>query len=148
MGNNVVDFLKMSHMEPMDPAKARRATRLAVSFNIAFLVVAILLVSFTLFGKEWIFRGAGFTGWCVMSFMWVRCSMVIRVIWPVVESWGTIVRIGRGMVRDLGTWGRAEREGREGKEIEAMWGRMGMFETVYGRLAWLELAGMCRECMV
>jgi hypothetical protein len=40
MGNNVVDFLKMSHMEPMDPAEARRATRLAVSFNIAFLVVA------------------------------------------------------------------------------------------------------------
>ncbi|TVY43789.1 Urea active transporter [Lachnellula subtilissima] len=97
-GNEVVDFLEASHIEPMDPAETKRATRLAVGFNILFLVVAILFVPFLLFGGEWIFSRKMFVGWCVVSFMWVWCSMVICVIWPVVESWGTIWRIARGVV--------------------------------------------------
>jgi len=97
-GNEVVDFLEASHIEPMDPAEVKRATRLAVGFNILFLVVAILFVPFLLFGGEWIFPRKMFVGWCVVSFMWVWCSMIICVIWPVVESWGTIWRIARGVV--------------------------------------------------
>jgi urea-proton symporter len=68
-GNDVVDFLETSRIEPTNLASVRRATRLTVSFNIIFLVVAILLVPFTLFGTEWIFLHSGFTGWCVDSLM-------------------------------------------------------------------------------
>lgn len=96
-GNEIVDFLEAKHIEPMDPVEVKRATRLAVGFNILFLAVAILFVPFLLFGGEWVFPRGMFVGWCVVSFMWVWSSMVICVIWPVVESWGTIWRITKGV---------------------------------------------------
>jgi urea-proton symporter len=54
-GNEIVDFREASHIEPMDPAEVKRATRLAVGFNILFLVIAVLFVPFLLFESEWIF---------------------------------------------------------------------------------------------
>jgi hypothetical protein len=101
-GNEIVDFLEASHIEPMDPAEVKRATRLAVGFNVLFLIVAILFVPFLLFGGEWIFPRRTFVGWCVVSFIWVWCSMIICVIWPVVESRRTIWRIMKGCVSDIG----------------------------------------------
>ncbi|RDW84797.1 putative solute symporter family transporter [Coleophoma cylindrospora] len=99
-GNAIVDFLEVSHIQPMSGPELKRATRLAYSFNILFLVVAILFVPFLLFGGEWIFSRRFFIGWCVVSFIWVWCSMCICVIWPVVESWGTIWMIAKGIVKD------------------------------------------------
>jgi len=86
----------------MDPVAVRKATRLAVGFNILFLTVAILFVPFLMFGGAWIFSRNGFVGWCVVSFLWVWCSMVICVIWPVVESRSTIWVIMKGVVKDIG----------------------------------------------
>lgn len=68
-GNDIVDFLEASHIEPMDPAEMKRATRLAIGFNVLFLCIAILFVPFLLFGGEWIFSQNAFVGWCVMSFL-------------------------------------------------------------------------------
>ena len=104
-GNEIVDFLETKHIQPMDPVAYRRAERLAIGFNCLFFLVAIILVPFSLFGTEWIFSRAGFTAWIVVSFLWVWCSMCICVVWPVVESWGTIWGIVKGVVRDLGTLG-------------------------------------------
>jgi hypothetical protein len=102
IGNEIVDFLEASHIEPMDPAEVKKATRLAVGFNILFLAVAILFVPFLLFGGEWIFPKKAFVGWCVVSFIWVWCSMIICVIWLVVESRRTIWMTMEGVVRDAG----------------------------------------------
>lgn len=96
-GNEIVDFLEASHIQPMSPPLVKRATRLAVGFNILFLCVAILFVPFLMFGGSWIFTKNMFVGWCVVSFIWVWCSMTICVIWPVVESRGTIWRIAKGI---------------------------------------------------
>ena len=104
-GNEIVDFLEAQHIEPMDAAEVKKATRLAVGFNVLFLVIAILFVPFLLFGGEWIFSRQTFVGWCVVSFIWVWCSMIICVIWPVWESRVTIWRILKGVVRDAGTGG-------------------------------------------
>ncbi|KAJ1299331.1 hypothetical protein OPQ81_011859 [Rhizoctonia solani] len=71
-GNAVVDFLEASYSKPMDPEAARKATRLAYAFNIIYWVLALILVPFTFFGSEWEFSRAGFTGWCVMSFIWLK----------------------------------------------------------------------------
>lgn len=68
-GNDIVDFLEASHIEPMNPAELKRATRLAIGFNVLFLCVAILFVPFLLFGGEWIFSQNAFVGWCAMSFL-------------------------------------------------------------------------------
>lgn len=98
-GNELVDYLSSSHIEPMDPVAVRKATRIAVIFNVVFVLVAALLVPYTLFGSQWIFTRAGFKGWCVVSFIWVWVSMIICVIWPLVESRGTISRICMGLFK-------------------------------------------------
>ncbi|KAH9884012.1 urea active transporter 1 [Xylariomycetidae sp. FL2044] len=107
-GNAVVDFLESTHAEPMSPEEVRRATLLAKGFNIAYWCIAIILVPFTLFGTEWHFTRAGFTAWCVVSFIWVWCSAIICVIWPLFESRRTIWAICKGVIRDLGTGGRGK----------------------------------------
>ncbi|MCJ1258802.1 urea active transporter [Lignoscripta atroalba] len=99
---------------PMDPLLVRRGETLALTANLIFLVVAILLVPFSLFGTQYIFSRGFFTGWVVVSFLWVWCSMVICVVWPVVESRGALWGIGRGVWRDLRTGGG--KGGKEGKE--------------------------------
>jgi hypothetical protein len=84
----------------MDPEDVRKATNLAVTVNVVFIMVAMIVVPFALFGSEWIFSRAGFKGWCVVSFIWVWISMIICVIWPVLESWSTIKRISGGIIRE------------------------------------------------
>ena len=106
--NGLVDFLETSFSEPIDEAAVRTATRVAVGFNAAFLVVAVILVPFTLFGSSWIFSRAGFRGWCVVSFIWVWVGMIICVLWPLFESRSTIFKIARGVSRDLGGGKRDE----------------------------------------
>jgi urea-proton symporter len=105
-GNDIVDFLETKLIQPLDPAVYHRANRIAIWFNVLFFVVAIILVPFTLFGTEWIFTKAGFTGWIVVSFIWVWVSMVICVIWPAVESRSSIWRIVKGISRDIATRGK------------------------------------------
>ena len=78
----------------MDPAEVKRSTRMAVGFNVLFLVVAILLVPCLNFGGQGVFLKKAFGRWCVVSFIWVWCSKVICVIRPVVDSrkmiWGSV----------------------------------------------------------
>ncbi|CAK5262882.1 unnamed protein product [Mycena citricolor] len=99
-GNAVVDFLDSSYSKPMDPAEARRATRLAYGFNIAYWAIAVILVPFTFFGTEWEFTRAGFKGWCVVSFIWVWFSALVCIFWPLWESRTTMISIARGLFSD------------------------------------------------
>ena len=84
-GNELVDYLESKHIEPMDSILVKKAERLAWGANIVFLTVAVLLVPFTLFGTEYIYSRSFFTGWVVVSFIWIWVSMVICVIYPVVS---------------------------------------------------------------
>lgn len=105
-GNEVVDFLEAKQIEPMDPVLVRKGERLATVAIGVFFVVAIVIVPFTFFGTQYVFSRAAFTGWIVVSFIWVWCSMLICVVWPVVESAGALRDIGRGMWADLTGRGR------------------------------------------
>ncbi|PSS05239.1 solute symporter family transporter [Coniella lustricola] len=100
-GNAVVDFLEASYSRPMDPAVARKATKLAYAFNIAYWSLALILVPFTLFGTEWEFNRAGFTGWCVVSFIWVWSSACLCIFWPLWESRHTMKLIFNGVSGDI-----------------------------------------------
>lgn len=99
-GNAIVDFLEASYSQPMDAEQARKATRLAYGFNIAYWAIAMILVPFAFFGTEWEFSRAGFTGWCVVSFMWVWFSALICVMWPMWESRETMLAIVKGIFSD------------------------------------------------
>lgn len=106
-GNAVVDFLEASYSKPMNPEAARKATRLAYGFNIAYWTIALILVPFTFFGTEWEFSRQGFTGWCVMSFIWVWFSACVCIFWPLWESRGTMISIVKGVIGDAGGHSRA-----------------------------------------
>lgn len=54
-GNEIVDMLEAKQMEPMDPILARKGERLAIGANVVFLLLAIILVPFTLFGTGYIY---------------------------------------------------------------------------------------------
>ena len=87
-------------MEPMNTVEVKKATRLAVGANLIFFFIAIILVPFTLFGSRYIYSKSFFTGWVVVSFIWVWTSMTICVIYPVVESTGALKEVSRGLWRD------------------------------------------------
>lgn len=106
-GNAIVDFLEASYSKPMDPEAAQKATRLAYGFNIAYWVIAMVLVPFAFFGTEWEFSRAGFTGWCVMSFIWVWFSACVCIFWPLWESRGTMKAIVKGVFSDAAGRGKA-----------------------------------------
>lgn len=106
-GNAIVDFLEASYSKPMDPQAAQRATKLAYTFNIVYWAIALILVPFTFFGTEWEFSRAGFTGWCVVSFIWVWFSACVCIFWPLWESRETMISIAKGVFKDAGGRGKA-----------------------------------------
>ena len=100
-GNEIVDFLESKQMEPMDPEAVKKAERLAIGANLVFGLFAIILVPFTLFGTGYVYNKQFFTGWIVVSFIWVWTSMCICVIYPVVESTGALMSVSRGLWMDF-----------------------------------------------
>lgn len=99
--NELVDYLESNDVEPMDPVLAKKGERIAWVANGIFFFGAVVLVPFTLFGSEYIYSRAFFTGWVVVAFIWIWVSVLICVVWPVVESLGALRGISAGMWVDL-----------------------------------------------
>lgn len=100
-GNELVDFLENTNIEPMDSEAVRRGTIIAWTANVVFDLFAYILVPFTLFGTGYVFSRSFFTGWVVVSFIWVWVSMVICVIYPVVESRSALKELSSGVWGDI-----------------------------------------------
>ncbi|KAK5112994.1 hypothetical protein LTR85_011016 [Meristemomyces frigidus] len=100
-GNEIVDFLEKKNMEPMDPVAVKKGERLAVGANLVFFFIAIILVPFSLFGSRYIYSKPFFEGWVVVSFIWVWVSMIICVIYPIMESTGALKEVSVGLWRDF-----------------------------------------------
>ncbi|RMZ70941.1 solute symporter family transporter [Pyrenophora seminiperda CCB06] len=92
--------------EPDDPSTLRRAFKLACIS--AFLLTFILdfLLPMPMFFSHYIFSKGFFTGWVVVSFLWVFASSAISCILPIWETRGTFGMLFRKIARDLG--GRKE----------------------------------------
>ncbi|KAG2419993.1 hypothetical protein HFD88_004790 [Aspergillus terreus] len=99
--NEVVEFLESKQIEPMDPVLVKKAERIAWTANAIFILVAVILVPFTLFGTRYVYNQKFFTGWVVVSLMWIWASVLICVVYPVVESAGALRDITRGLWMDL-----------------------------------------------
>ncbi|GAD94882.1 predicted protein [Paecilomyces variotii No. 5] len=104
-----LDLDDTPHIDPMDPVLVRKAERLAVAANVVFVLVAVILVPFTLFGTRYVFNKPFFSGWVVVSFIWVWTSMVICVIYPVVESVDALRDITKGLFADIRRLVRSKR---------------------------------------
>ena len=84
--NEIVDFLESNNIEPMDAELAKKSERIAVAANVIFFLVAVILVPFTLFGTSYVYSKPFFTGWVVVSFIWIWVSVMICVVYPVVSQ--------------------------------------------------------------
>lgn len=97
IGSHVVSWTSSRHMTLTTWTYPKRAMLLSSPFVPRRLLGGCdPAPTLMLFGTEWIFWHAIFMGWYMVSFMSVRCSIFTCVIWPVVKSWGIIVRLGRG----------------------------------------------------
>ncbi|KAJ6115935.1 solute symporter family transporter [Penicillium sp. IBT 18751x] len=99
--NELVDYLESNNTEPMDPIQAKKAERLAWMATGIFFFGAVILVPFTLFGTSYVYSKSFFTGWVVVSFIWVWTSVMICVVYPVIESMGALRSIAGGMWADV-----------------------------------------------
>lgn len=99
-GNEIVDYLTSNHIEPLDLKSYHKARRLAYGACAVFFVVAMVLFPFTFYGTGYIFSKAAFTGWVVVSLIWVFFSALACIIWPVVESYPTLKAMTRMLVQD------------------------------------------------
>ncbi|KAJ5167772.1 uncharacterized protein N7482_003366 [Penicillium canariense] len=99
--NDLVDYLESNNIEPVDPELARKGERIAMVASAIFFFGAVILVPFTLFGTSYIYSKPFFTGWVVVSFIWVWTSVIICVVYPVVESMGALRSIVGGLWGDV-----------------------------------------------
>lgn len=83
--NELVEYLNSNNIEPMDPVLARKGERIAWIANAIFFFGAVVLVPFTLFGTGYIYSKPFFTGWVVVSFIWIWISVIICVVYPIVS---------------------------------------------------------------
>ncbi|PWY93108.1 solute symporter family transporter [Aspergillus sclerotioniger CBS 115572] len=106
--NEIIQYLETDAIEPMDPVLVRKAERIAWTANGVFIGVAVILVPFTLFGTRYVYTKEFFTGWVVVSLIWVWMSVIICVVYPVVESAGALRYISRGVWGDI--WGEKKEQ--------------------------------------
>ncbi|CZT24017.1 probable solute symporter family transporter [Ramularia collo-cygni] len=87
--------------QPMDSQEVKKGEKLAWTANIIFISMAVILVPFTLFGTGYVYSKSFFTGWVVVSFIWIWLSTMICVVYPVVESTGALGEISVGLSKDV-----------------------------------------------
>ena len=88
--------------EQDDPKTLRRAFKVACVS--AFLLTFILdfLLPMPMFFSHYIFSKGFFTGWVVVSFIWVFASSAISCLLPIWETRGSFATLFRKMGRDIG----------------------------------------------
>ncbi|KAJ5644553.1 hypothetical protein N7507_010564 [Penicillium longicatenatum] len=99
--NELVEYLNSNKNEPIDPVLARKGECIAWVANAIFFFGAVVMVPFTLFGTGYIYSKPFFTGWVVVSFLWIWISVFICVVYPIVESAGALGNISKGVWMDL-----------------------------------------------
>ncbi|KAF4201888.1 hypothetical protein CNMCM8927_000976 [Aspergillus lentulus] len=99
--NEIVEFVHDKQIEPMNPILVHKAERLAQGASIAVILIAVILVPFTLFGTSYVYSKPFFTGRVVVSLIWIWASANICVVYTVVESAGALGDISRGLWMDM-----------------------------------------------
>ena len=81
--------------EQDDPRTLRRAFKLACISAFVLTFIMDFLVPMPMFFSEYIFSRGFFTGWVVVSFIWVFASSAISCflpIWETRSSFGTLIK--------------------------------------------------------
>jgi hypothetical protein len=85
-----------------DPRKLRSAFKLACISSFVLTFLMDFLVPMPMFFSHYIFSKGFFTGWVVVSFIWVFCSSFISCFLPIWETRGFFVELIRAISKDIG----------------------------------------------
>lgn len=87
---------------PVPPAaELAGALRLAVIGSTVLTFIVIILVPMPMFGSHYIFSKHFFTGWVVISFLWVFSSAFISTVMPIWETRHFFLDLARAIIGDL-----------------------------------------------
>ncbi|CAO3669074.1 unnamed protein product [Umbelopsis ramanniana] len=78
-----------------------KASRFAKISSVVLTLALVILWPLPMFGSQYVFSREFFTGWVVVSCIWIFCSTLAVAIYPVIESRAAIAVVFRGIYRDL-----------------------------------------------
>lgn len=95
------DDLEQSGRTSYDDASLRSAFRLALISSIVLTIVMDFVIPMPMFFSHYIFSRGFFTGWVIISFLWVFASAATTCILPLWETRSFFVEVTKRIVRDL-----------------------------------------------
>lgn len=109
-----------SHFSPAQIRYMKKASNAASIIAVAIFLIVWILVPFATWGDQYVFSPAVFTGWIVVSIIWLVLALVIVTFLPPIEGRSTWARIinglrGKGGVRENQT--REQRVRKEAEEV-------------------------------
>lgn len=78
-----------------------KASRFAKLSSLVLTLALIILWPLPMFGSQYVFSKEFFTGWVVVSCIWIFCSTIAVAIYPVFESRLSIAIVCRGIYDDI-----------------------------------------------
>jgi urea-proton symporter len=103
--NSIVNEEKALHIEVEtedDPRKLRGAFKLACIASFVLTFILDFLIPMPMFFSHYIFSKGFFTGWVVISFIWVFSSAFISCFLPIWETRSFFVELWRAIAKDVG----------------------------------------------
>lgn len=85
-----------------EPGKLRAAFHLAWISATVLTFILDFLVPMPMFFSHYVFSEGFFTGWIVVSFIWVFCSSFISCLLPIWEARGFFADLWRAIAKDVG----------------------------------------------
>jgi hypothetical protein len=95
-----------------------KASRFAKISSVVLTLALVILWPLPMFGSQYVFSREFFTGWIVVSCIWIFCSTIAVAIYPVIESRASIVIVCRGIYRDLTGKGKKSAESSSASSIK------------------------------
>ncbi|KAF9043829.1 urea transporter [Hymenopellis radicata] len=87
--------------DDLDPVALRKAFRFASWASLALLLIMIIIIPLPLFFASTVYGEGGLTAWVVIGIIWTFLSAFTVVLYPLWESRGALMMIGRGIVKDV-----------------------------------------------
>lgn len=85
-----------------------KASRFAKISSVILTLVLVILWPLPMFGSQYVFSREFFTGWVVVSIIWIFCSTCAVAIYPVFESRAAIATVFKGMYHDITSFGKSQ----------------------------------------
>jgi len=87
--------------DDLDPVALNKAFQFAAWSSVILTLVMIIIIPLPLFFAQTVYGVQGLTAWVVIGMIWAFCSAFTVVLYPLWESRGALLMIGKGIVKDI-----------------------------------------------